>query len=153
FAVGGAALFRKADFLAGGGFDPLYEPFYWEDVDWCWSQWRRGRRVLYQPAAVVEHHHRGTIGRRIGSDFVRAVIEKNRVLFAWKHLDDPVLQRRHLAACYRWALDAYLEDRREDLVWLALALDRLAPALSARAELAPAERDVLAILRATLPAD
>jgi GT2 family glycosyltransferase len=80
FAVGGAALFRKADFLAGGGFDPLYEPFYWEDVDWCWSQWRRGRRVLYQPASVVEHHHRGTIGRRIGPDFVRAVIEEPRAL-------------------------------------------------------------------------
>ena len=58
FAVGGTCLFRRVEFLAGGGFDPLYEPFYWEDIDLCWQAWSAGRRVLYQPASVVEHHHR-----------------------------------------------------------------------------------------------
>jgi GT2 family glycosyltransferase len=131
FAVGGACLFRRSEFLAQG-FDALFEPFYWEDVDWGWSAWRRGRRILYQPASVVEHHHRGTIGRRIEQELVRAAIEKNRLLFAWKHLDEPELLRRHLAALYRWALDAWIEDRRDDLVWLALALDQREEALAAR---------------------
>ncbi len=152
FAVGGACLYRRADFLSVG-FDPLYEPFYWEDIDWSWVGWRQGKRVLYQPAAVVEHQHRGTIGRRVPKDFVRAMVERNRLLFNWKHIDAPALQRRHLAALYRWALDAYLEDRRDDLVWLAFALQRLGPALAARAELAEPRRDVLEILRASRPAE
>ena len=152
FAVGGACLYRRADFLAVG-FDPLFEPFYWEDIDWSWVGWRRGKRVVYQPASVVEHLHRATIGRRVPKEFVRAMAESNRLLFNWKHLDVAELQRRHLAALYRWALDAYLEDRRDDLVWLALALERLPQALAARARLEPARRGTPEILRSSRPAD
>lgn len=150
FAVGGACLYRRADFLATG-LDPLFEPFYWEDVDFSWSGWRRGKRVLYQPASVVEHLHRGTIGRRVPREFVRAILERNRLLFSWKHIDVPELQRRHLAALYRWALDTYVEDRREDLVWLALALEELRPALGARAAQPRAVRRLDEILRLSRP--
>jgi len=150
FAVGGACLYRRADFLATG-FDPLYEPFYWEDVDFSWSGWRRGKRVLYQPASVVEHMHRGTIGRRVPREFVRAILERNRLLFSWKHIDVPELQRRHLAALYRWALDTYVEDRREDLVWLAMALEELRPALGARAAQSRPTRKLDEILRLSRP--
>jgi GT2 family glycosyltransferase len=150
FAVGGACLFRRADFLATG-YDPLFEPFYWEDIDWSWRGWRLGKRVVYEPASAVEHQHRGTIGRRVAPDFVRAIIERNRLLFAWKHLDEPELLRRHLAALYGGALDAYLEDRRDELVWLVLALDHLHAALAARAELPPAVRTAVEILRASRP--
>jgi GT2 family glycosyltransferase len=152
FAVGGACLYRRADFLATG-FDPLYEPFYWEDIDWSWAGWRQGKRVLYQPASVVEHQHRGTIGRRVPKDFVRAMVERNRLLFSWKHIDTPELQKRHLGALYRWALDVYLEDRREELVWLAFALRELEKALGSRDELEPAARDVSAILRQSRPSE
>lgn len=152
FAVGGALLLRRAEFLAAP-FDPLFEPFYWEDIDWSWRAWRAGQRVVYQPASVVEHRHRGTIGRRVPKDFVRAMVERNRLLFAWKHLDEPELQRRHLAALYRWALDTYLEDRRDDLVWLAMALDRRAEARASRRALGPARRTVGEILRVSRPAD
>lgn len=133
FAVGGTCLFRRAELLEQGGFDPLYTPFYWEDVDICWAAWSAGRRVLYQPASVVEHHHRGSIGGRIPSGVVRAAIERNRMLFLWKHLDDPELLIEHVAALYRSALDAWLAGMRDELVWLNLALDRVDEALAARA--------------------
>jgi GT2 family glycosyltransferase len=152
FAVGGACLYRRADFLATG-FDPLFEPFYWEDIDYSWVGWRRGKRVLYQPASVVEHMHRGTIGRRVPADFVRAMVERNRLLFAWKHIDEPGLQKRHLAALYRLALDTYLEDRRDELVWLAFALDQLRPALSSRASQAKGVHSFTEILRRSRPAE
>lgn len=150
FAVGGACLYRRADFLATG-FDPLFEPFYWEDIDWSWRGWRLGKRVVFEPASVVEHQHRGTIGRRVPKDFVRSMVERNRLLFAWKHLDEPELLRRHLAALYRWTMDAYLEDRREDLVWLVFALDRLEEALASRAAQPPAVRTASQILRESRP--
>lgn len=133
FAVGGACLFRREDFLADGGFDPLFEPFYLEDVDWCFSGWRRGLSSLYQPAAVVEHHHRGTIGKVTSPAVVRAAIERNRYLFLWKHLDDPGRLREHIGALYRGAVDAWIGDVREELVWLNLALEEMDRALAARA--------------------
>lgn len=150
FAVGGTCLLRKSEFLAAG-MDPLYEPFYWEDLDLCWSAWRAGKRVLYQPASVVEHHHRGTIGKIVDEDFVRAAIEKNRLLFMWKHLDDPELLREHLAACLRQSVDSWIMDQREELIWLALALEQSDEALAARATRPPSKIDFRTALKVSRP--
>lgn len=135
FAVGGACLLRKREFLEGGGYDSLFEPFYWEDVDWCWNHWRAGRRSVYVPASVVEHHHRGTIGRLVPPELVRAALEKNRLIFHWKHIDDPELLKEHVEALYRLVLEAWLEERRLDLVWLNLALDQAEDTLKTRRSL------------------
>lgn len=149
FAVGGTLLFRAEEFLAGGGFDPLFEPFYLEDVDWAFQAWRAGRKVLVEPAAVVEHHHRGTIGNRVDKGVVRAAIERNRLLFLWKHLDDPQALEEHLEALASRAVNAWLCGEREPLVWLFLALQDRDAALAARAGRPAGESfaDVLARLR------
>ena len=66
---------------------------------------------------------------------MRAAIERNRLLFQWKHLGGAALER-HLAALLRWIIDAYLAGAREELVWLALAFDEVEAALAARARAA-----------------
>jgi N-acetylglucosaminyl-diphospho-decaprenol L-rhamnosyltransferase len=45
---------RRSDLEAVGGFDPGYRLFV-EDVDLCARLRRRGRRIRFEPAAVVEH--------------------------------------------------------------------------------------------------
>jgi len=150
FAVGGTCLLRKREFLEAGGFDPLFEPFYWEDIDACWTAWESGRRVLYQPASVVEHHHRGTIGKLVPGPLVRAAIEKNRLLFHWKHLDGPELVA-HLAALYRLAFDGWLADLRDELVWLTLALEQADEALERRRARPAPTRTFADILRSSSP--
>lgn len=140
FPVGGAFLFRRGEFLARGGFDRMYHPFYWEDVDMGFAAWRAGRRVLCHPASVVEHHHRGTIGRLVPEEVFRAAIERNRLLFTWKFLDDPEFLREHLSVLHRAALDAWIGDAPEELVWINLALDDLEAALTARRSKEPAVR-------------
>ena len=140
YGIGGACLLRRDPFVESGGCDPLFAPFYWEDVDVGWRAWRAGQRVLYVPKSVVEHHHRGTIRSRVNERVVRAMIEKNRLLFQWKHLDSPELVERHVASLYRWAVDAWLQDEREELIWLALALDQLDEVRDARAALPPSKR-------------
>lgn len=151
FAVGGACLFRRDEFLEAG-FDRLLEPFYWEDVDLCIAAWRRGLSVVEEPRSVVEHHHRGTIGAHVPEGLVRAAIEKNRRLVLWKYLDDPELARDHLAATWRDLLDAGLADRREELTWLVLALEDLPRLAASRDALAVGGRRLADVLRLSDPA-
>jgi mycofactocin system glycosyltransferase len=57
FLVTSNLVIRRADLLAAGGFD---ERLRWgEDVDLCWRLHRAGRRLVYQPAGLVRHRHRG----------------------------------------------------------------------------------------------
>jgi GT2 family glycosyltransferase len=133
FAVGGAFLFRAQGYRALGGFDPLFAPFYLEDLDLCWRAWQRGGRVLYEPESVVEHHHRATIGALAPPGLVRAAIEKNLLLFQWKHQDERAGLSAHVEELRARAVAAHVEDRREELEWLALALEQRAEALALRA--------------------
>jgi GT2 family glycosyltransferase len=47
---------KRALFEAAGGFDPGFF-FDYEDLDFGWRLGRAGMRLLYEPAAVVEHLH------------------------------------------------------------------------------------------------
>lgn len=145
YAVGGTFLFDRARFAELGGFDPLFAPFYFEDDDLCWRAARRGWATLYVPGATVEHHHRGTIGGLISEDRRRAAVERGELLFNWKHLDAEDLPD-HLALLYRRALDAWLTDDRDGLLWLVAALERAAEADLARP--ADGERASRAVLDA-----
>ena len=33
------------------GFDPVFEPAYYEETDYCMRLWERGLRVVYEPSA------------------------------------------------------------------------------------------------------
>jgi GT2 family glycosyltransferase len=151
FAIGGAMLVRRRDFLGRGGFDPLFAPFYWEDVDLCVSAWREGRRVVEVPRSIVEHHHRGTIGPRVPEELVQAAIEKNRRLLAWKHATSESECRDLVRAAWRDLVDATSTDRREELVHLCLALEELGEVARSRTALAGARRSLTEVLRASDP--
>lgn len=128
FALGGAFLVGRDEFLARP-FDPRFEPFYWEDVDWCQDAIAKGGRVLVDPRAVAEHHNRGTIGAHVPQSLVRAAIEKNRLLFTWKHTTEPAAREAHFKALTQRLLEHGLAEDREELLWLLLALqsDRATP--------------------------
>jgi GT2 family glycosyltransferase len=139
FALGGAMLLRRFDFEALGGFDPVFEPFYMEDVDLCWRAWRAGRRVLHVPTARARHAGRGTIGARVDPELREAVIGRNLLLLLWKHLDDERALRGHLDRLERGLRAAWVHEQRRELEVLPLALERLDQALASRS-LLPAPR-------------
>lgn len=151
YAIGGAMLLRRSPFVAALGFDRLYDPFYYEDVDLGFAAWTAGERVVYEPSSVVEHHHRGTIRRRVDAEFVRAVIERNRLLFQWKYLGADEVGYAHLAALHRTAIDAYTRDERRELVWLLLALDRLEELRRSRAALGTPKRSFEQVVKESRP--
>ena len=69
-----------------GGFDERYLPMYYEDTDLCFEARERGRRVLYEPSAVVVHIEGATAGNDAESGHKRYQ-EQNRSKFVakWGH--------------------------------------------------------------------
>jgi GT2 family glycosyltransferase len=88
YGGGGSCAFDRKKFLELGGFDELLKPFYLEDTDLGYLAWKRGWKVLYQPASVVYHEHRGTIGKRFPETYIQSVLKKNFLLFTWKNIHD-----------------------------------------------------------------
>jgi len=88
YGGGGSCAFDRRKFLALGAFDELLAPFYLEDTDLGFMAWKRGWKVLYQPASVVHHEHRGTIGKRFSAAYIDSILQKNFILFAWKNIHE-----------------------------------------------------------------
>jgi GT2 family glycosyltransferase/glycosyltransferase involved in cell wall biosynthesis len=86
YGGGGSCAFDRRKFLSLGGFDELLAPFYLEDTDLGFLAWKRGWKVLYQPASVVHHEHRGTIGKRFSGEYIQSILKKNFILFVWKNI-------------------------------------------------------------------
>jgi GT2 family glycosyltransferase/glycosyltransferase involved in cell wall biosynthesis len=81
FVIGAAMLFRKKDFLWLGGFDSLYQPYCWEDIDISYRAWKRGLKVLYEPESIVYHKWKATIGK-----YKNSLERKNEIIFIWKNI-------------------------------------------------------------------
>ncbi len=88
YGGGGSCAFDRRKLLSLGGFDELLAPFYLEDTDLGFMAWKRGWKVLYQPASIVHHEHRGTIGRSFSTDYIEGVLQKNFILFTWKNIHE-----------------------------------------------------------------
>jgi len=86
WAVGGAAAFDKKKWLKLDGFDEIFAPFYWEDVDLGFRAWLKGFKIYFEPKAVVWHHHpKGSIKTHYSDSFIKAISYRNQFLFFWKH--------------------------------------------------------------------
>lgn len=93
-AGGGCAVFDREKFIALGGFDELYWPFYWEDTDLSYAAWKRGYRVLLEPRSIMYHRHAATIQRNSKNE---AIFNRNAHFFFWKNITTPTLITKHIA--------------------------------------------------------
>ena len=136
YAGGGSSAYDRRKFLEIGGFDPLYHPFYLEDGDLGYVAWKRGWKTLYQPASVVYHEHRGTIGKKFAQDYINAVLRKNFVLFAWKNIHSWRMLAEHFVFTWAGALIYWIAGGgaidRPNFTGIARAAGSLGAALSAR---------------------
>jgi len=137
YAGGGSTAYDREKFLALGGFDPLFEPFYLEDTDLSFNAWRRGWKVLYQPASRLYHEHRATIGKRFSPESILAYLQKNYVLMVWKNvhrwrwlLSHFLYLYGHMILC--WAGEA--TETRTTVGSFRLALEQWPQALRARCQ-------------------
>ena len=147
-APAGGGLLRRGVFLELGGFDPLYYPFYWEDMDLGWAAWRSGYRVVHDLRVEFRHLESATIKRLYPAQYVARVRARNRCLFGWKWLEDRGLVRLHRRVVMRRTLGDLA--RRHDAasllgLWDAL---RMRPRAMAARPTTTAQRTDVQILTA-----
>jgi GT2 family glycosyltransferase len=135
WASGGSAAYRKEIWKRLGGFDELFAPFYWEDVDLSYRAIKAGFDVLWEPEAKVTHEHETTISKVFKKRFTDWVKQRNQLLFIWKNIDDKRLIGEHRKYLIRrlfggiglgywvpfiWALIRYPKIKRLKDEWIKL---------------------------------
>lgn len=98
YATGGGCVVDREKFLALGGFADIFAPGYAEDFDASLCAWRRGWRVLHQPAALTRHKQQATARRLLGEAGRRRLLQRNLWLLHWRHLPPGWLLGHALAA-------------------------------------------------------
>ncbi len=92
---GGSAAVSRRKFEQLGGFEELYSPFYFEDVDLSFRGWQRGWPTLLAPRSKVIHRHRGSTSR-LDPRYVETIFARNRLLLTWLNVRDRRLLLQHV---------------------------------------------------------
>jgi GT2 family glycosyltransferase len=93
---GGSGAFRKSIWDKLGGLDPLFTPFYWEDIDLSYRALKSGYKLVFEPKSVVWHEHeKGVIKKKFSPFQVKAIAFRNMFYFTWTNLTDKNLIIAH----------------------------------------------------------
>jgi GT2 family glycosyltransferase len=94
---GGAGIFRKSIWSKLGGLNTLYNPFYWEDLDFSYRALKRGYKLIFEPKSIVHHLQKESV---IKSSYTAKQIKKmayrNQLFFVWLNITDWVLILQHI---------------------------------------------------------
>ena len=117
YCSGAALMVRRELFAKRGGFDRVFAPGYYEEVDLCFYLRSCGYRVFYEPRSTVVHHEGLTFGsdERPGSGLhrkSRQYINRYRLVVRWRD----ALARQYRPGSNRAALGARRPDRPTVLV-------------------------------------
>lgn len=140
FATGGACAFDREKLMALGGFDPIFHPLYWEDIDLCYRAWKRGWNVMYDPGIILYHKHRATIETLVTPVKLGRVTARNSYLFLWKNTSDIWSWVSHLLHVPLWLIRDLVQGRWRFPIGFAMALLRLPQVYSSRRRERPHRR-------------
>lgn len=94
YAGGGSSLFRSAPLRDYVRQSVVYEPAYWEDVEWGLRAWREGWRVLFCPHSHAVHRHRTTVSRLFPAHEIERLFQRNGRWFDLRNDDGCDLAER-----------------------------------------------------------
>jgi len=147
-AGGGCAAFRRSHFAELGGFDRLYHPAYFEDVDLSYRAWLRGWRTIYDPGSVIYHRVGATLTPPDRASRTRRLIARNHALCVFKNVGGWGTAAACLALMPSRIAKAWGRGDRDGAAGLVAAIPRIPTALAGRARrprplLGPREIDAL----------
>jgi len=124
--------FRRDLFLKLGGFDSIYLPGIWEEVDICYRAALRGKKGFYEPRSIIWHDESTTFNREFGARKKIVLAHRNMFLFFWKNISDSKLIAKHILFLPFRLLHSILFDRAKLAEGFLGALPKLSAALSLR---------------------
>ena len=89
FACGGAFMVDRKRYLELGGFDNLYHPLYYEEIDLSYRALKRGWEGCYEPKSIAYHKVQSTITKQEKKRSIELISARNNYLFVWKNILDP----------------------------------------------------------------
>ncbi len=93
---GGSSVVRRDIFNKLGGFDELYNPFYWEDIDLSYRAQKGGYKIIFEGRSLVEHRHdEGAIKSNFKKNKIITTVYRNQFIFHWKNITDKKLLFSH----------------------------------------------------------
>lgn len=135
WAEGGACIIDRKKFDEIKGFDPLFSPFYWEDIDLSYRAWKRGYSILFDSRIVVEHHHESTIGVYFSKHFIKTIAFRNQLICIWKNITSKSLLYSHIPSLFKQILTKSVRGDFSFLSAFLKALFLIVPILKSRKEM------------------
>jgi GT2 family glycosyltransferase len=135
FPTGCCVLIDAAKLRSLGGIDPVFRPFYWEDVDLGYMAWKRGWKCLCDQSVTVLHEESATIGKGTTSRRKGRMGERNRCLFIWKNITDWDWIAWHWLTILPRACKLWLRGKPDLMFGFWAALPRLPESLRSRRRL------------------
>jgi GT2 family glycosyltransferase len=87
YLSGANAFMNKRAFIAIGGFNEMFSPFYVEDFELSLRAWRLGYECYYDHFAVCRHRTSTTIVSGNRKDFVKKIYNRNKMYLHAIHLE------------------------------------------------------------------
>ncbi len=92
----GVAAFDRKKFLELDGYDTLYLPGRYEDLDLCFRGWKRGWKGTCVASATHWHEGGTSFSRAFTWKATQAMVFRNSILFMFKNITDPFIFARFL---------------------------------------------------------
>ena len=132
FACGGAFMVNRQKYLDLGGFDAMYYPLYYEEIDLSYRALKRGWKIYYEPKSIAYHKVQATITRQEKQHQISLISARNNYLFVWKNILD-----RSMTLTFLFYIPLFLlcdVFRLKSRFWVAfyMAIKRLPKALKGR---------------------
>jgi len=104
WASGGSAIFNRQIWEKLGGYDSIYSPWYWEDIDIGYRAWKSGYKIIWDPSSKVVHNHEST-SKNLNQKYVNLIKQRNELLFNWLNITDKNYKFEHFKYLLKYTLN------------------------------------------------
>jgi GT2 family glycosyltransferase len=132
FACGGAFMVDRKRYLQLGGFDNLYHPLYYEEIDLSYRALKRGWKVCYEPKSIAYHKVQSTITKQEKKRRIGLISARNNYLFVWKNISDNSLTLQFLFFIPLFLIRDLFKLKSRFWIAFFMALQRMPEALRSR---------------------
>lgn len=132
---GGSSVISAKLFKSFGGFDEIYNPFYWEDIDLSYRARKAGYDIKFENKSVVIHRHfEGAIKKHYSKSSITKIAYRNQFIFVWKNITETSMIASHLVWLPYHMLKAVLRADFAFFEGLSLALMKLPDIINRRSK-------------------